>query len=108
MSLSLKSKVLVAASAFAAFNAGFLADAIQAHKAAYAPDGTGDVVKHMYAKKIMESVFNQYAKQGDVAGVILAGAVFHVFALPGTPGIVAGEYLGEALYKPVQNQPSSP
>lgn len=90
--------------ALVALNGAFVADGIQAHKTAYGPEGQGDAVSHMYAKKIMEPILEQGAKRAGVAGIAAVSAAFYAFTLPGLPGIAGGEYLGKTLYKP-QDKP---
>lgn len=105
MPLSLKSRMWMAASALTALNVGFAVDSVQAYKAAYGPEGQGDVIPHMHATKAMSHLLEHTNKKVGPAGAFALSAAFQIFILPAAPGIISGEYIGKALYKPTTNKP---
>lgn len=102
MSLSPRVRKWALVTTFAGLNAGFLADGIQASKEAYGPEGQGDVAAHMYATKALGPVFETSARWGGAVGVMGAYAATAAVGVASLPGVVGGEYIGKALYKPAQ------
>lgn len=105
MSLSPRLKKWALISTIAGLNVACLADGLQASKATYSPDAQGDLASHMYATKAIGPVFKTSAWVGGVFGVAGAYTAATAVGMVSLPGLLGGEYLGKALYKPAQPQP---